>query len=290
MATKKNSTPRRYKVLAAANQEKHRAQDKQLQAASFRGPKPTGWQGYGLFPEDVSGMPSEITRSALFGLPRRGRRRFRKREVIYSSPDTVIRYNGEQLDQGDLEVWLLLIKVVQGQDLDKMLHLQMGPMLRELKRNDKGNSRKALWSSLWRLAEGSFHIQYRRDGGNRAGVFHFLEGVAKDEGTKEIATKIGKEIHRLFGQGFTSLIAFDRHVSLESNMAKAVHKYAVGQKRGLPHGVPIDRLKLLLGYEGEMRNFKPALQEALKHLESDGILENPRITRENIVRWQMPKL
>lgn len=289
MATTKNSNPRRYKVVAAANQERHKAQDRELQSDASLGASPKGWTGHGLFPDEVSGLPSEIARSALFGLPRRGRRKFRRREVIFSSSDTVIRYSGEQLDQGDLEVWLLLVMVAQGQDLDKMLHLRTGPMLRALKRNDKGNSRKALRASLSRLVECSLHIQYRRDGKNRGGGFNFLEGFAIDEDTKEIATKIGETMYKLFSGGFTSLIAFEQHVSLESNMAKAIHKYAAGHKRGQAHGVPLDRLKLLLGYEGEMRKFRTALLEGLKQLESERILESPRITRENIVRWKMNK-
>ena len=290
MAAKKNYTPNHYTVLAAANQEEQREQDKQLLFASSRDQKSKPWQGLDLWPDDVAGLPSELTRTALFGLPRKGRRKFRKNELIFSAGDIQVRYYGHQLDQGDLEVWLLLLMVAQGQDEDQLLRMRLAPMLRTLKRNDKGNSRKGLISSLERLAISAFHIVYVRNGHERRGVFHFLEGVAIDTETKEVVTQVGKQLHKLYSAGFTSLMDFDRHVTLPSNMAKAIHKYAVGQKRGANHYVHLYQLQRLLGYEGEMKRFKPALLKGLDQLEFEGILESPRITQDNVVRWKMTKI
>lgn len=241
--------------------------------------------GLQLWPEDTAGLPSRLTRTALFGLPRRGRRRWYKEEPIISGSDVKVFYTGEQLDQKDLEVWLMLLMAFQGQDEDYMLQTRMSHMLKTLKRSVEGGSRQALTSSLKRLTGASVYIKYRS--GTVEGVFNFLHGVAWNSRTQEISIKLGRDLGSLFD--VTAFLDFDAHLLLPSQMAKAVHKYAVGNKRGKLHSVPLNKLKKLLGYEGEIKEFRKTLGKALVELESSGMLQEPRITG-GIVRWILNKL
>ncbi len=241
--------------------------------------------GLQLWPEDIVGFPIRLTRTALFGLPRRGRRQWFKEELVVSGLDTEVFYTGEQLDQKDLEVWLMLLMAFQGQDEDYMLRTRMSYMLKTLNRNTKGHSRIALTSSLKRLASASVYIKYRD--GAVEGVFNFLHGIAWDTKTQEVVLKLGRDLGRLFD--VTAFIDFEKHVSLPSQMTKAVHKYAVGNKRGKPHAIPLNKLKKVLGYEGEVREFRKALIKAFAILESAGVLREARII-DGMARWSLCKL
>jgi hypothetical protein len=133
-------------------------------------------------------------------------------------------YSGEQLDQKDLEVWLLLLKVFQGQESGYTLRIKKGHMLAALERPTHGGSRAALTSSLKRLASASVHVTYRN--GKVEGIFHFLEALAWDNETQEICVQIGKGLTKLFD--YTAFLHFETHLLLPSQMSKALHVYASG--------------------------------------------------------------
>ena len=244
--------------------------------------------GLQLWPDNVSGIPSEITRSALFCLPRRGHRRIRDNELVYSSSEAKLHYFGAELDQHDLCLWMVLLKAAQGQSDDFVIRTRMSHLLRALGRNDAGNNRKWLEGSIQRLAQGSFFLECKRDGLDVDFLFNFLEGVAVDKITKEVHIKLGLGKKILFG--YTSFVDIDEHLALRSQMSMAIHKYAVGQPRGQRHGIPIDRLKLILGYQGEMRNFKRALLKGLEELQEQGLLSAAIIDSDGIVRWTLNHL
>ena len=294
MATEKDDTPQWAHMGTLTNEEKKRRNGQTYrvrQKAKNDGEKKIPW-GLNLWPDEIAGMPSEITRSALFGLPRRGRRKFRENEVIESGPDLTLRYFGTELDHHDLSLWLVLLMASQGQRDDYKIRTRMSHLLKTLGRLDCGSNRKWLGSAIERLAQGSFHLECSRNIGSGKKelnvMFHFLSGAAFDKNTGEIVIKLGEGKKILFG--YTSLLDFEEHITLPSQMCMAIHRYAVGQPRRKRHGIPIDRLKGILGYAGEMRNFKPALREGLQELEKRGLLSDVKIGTDNIVRWVLNPL
>lgn len=69
-----------------------------------------------LWPDAVRAVPNSFLRSALFGAIRKGRRRFIKGEQIAAVDGIEIRYTGERLDQGDLDVWEALLHAARDQN------------------------------------------------------------------------------------------------------------------------------------------------------------------------------
>jgi hypothetical protein len=53
--------------------------------------------------------PAPIVRSALFGIVKRGTRRFVDREVLASWGNDSITFTGSQLDQADFDLWLEIL-------------------------------------------------------------------------------------------------------------------------------------------------------------------------------------
>ena len=64
-------------------------------------------------------IPNIITRSALFGVIKRGPRQYKEMELIASRDDVEIYYTGKTLDQADCTVWMqaLAFSTVLGRDI-----------------------------------------------------------------------------------------------------------------------------------------------------------------------------
>jgi TrfA protein len=61
------------------------------------------------WPDAVRAVPNGFLRSALFGAIAKGRRRYLERELIATVEGVEIRYTGQRLDQGDLDVWASIL-------------------------------------------------------------------------------------------------------------------------------------------------------------------------------------
>ena len=117
MADEKDTAPRRKKTpeqqmewlrgKAAAALEKP-AEDVPTTPAAVQLP---------MWPEPARAVPNGFLRSALFGAIAKGRRRYINGEDLAAIDGVTIRYKGERLDQGDLDVWESVLHAVRLQEL-----------------------------------------------------------------------------------------------------------------------------------------------------------------------------
>jgi hypothetical protein len=101
--------------------------------------------------DSVRGVPNAFLRSALFSAIGRGPRERLQDVVIASVQGTEIRYSGLQLDQGDLDVWTMLLHLLREQPLGSSTRLTAYQMIRGLGRTDTGGNRDVLHTRLTRL-------------------------------------------------------------------------------------------------------------------------------------------
>lgn len=239
-----------------------------------------------LWPDEVAAMPTEITRTALFGLPRRGRRKVHQWVVIASRTDIELKYFGEDLDQADLDVWLLVLRIARGQNIGSRIQSNMNAMLKALHRENGGSDRRWLASSLDRLSTSTFKVRFQRSGK----FYEMTTGLLKwgrMENTGKMYIRIDPDDEALFKN--LSYINFESRLSLPSSLAKAIHVYASGHKRGRKHAVNVANLKDWTGYGGRLVDFIRASNTALRQLEYAGILSCTEIGTDQIVRWILNK-
>lgn len=237
-----------------------------------------------LWNDDAGAVPTELTRSALFGLPRRGRRRMRENEVLASRSDIKVTYFGQELGQNDCDVWMAVLYIARGQPMGKELFTTMGGLLRFLKRKDSGAARKSLATSLDRLSRASITVDGKRKKKKFHAVMQMMSwGFEKTSGHMFVV--VDPRGRKLFEN--LSLVNFNQHLTLASDMAKAVHHYASGHQRGKKHSVSVPNLKSWIGYSGPLKKFKYDLKRALWTLEEKGALVGPSIEND-IVHWTLP--
>ncbi len=92
------------------------------------------------WPEPVRAVPNGFLRSALFGAIAKGRRRYINGEDLAAIDGETIRYKGERLDQGDLDVWESVLHAVRLQELGSQCRLTSYALLKlgyEVQWNEK---------------------------------------------------------------------------------------------------------------------------------------------------------
>ena len=121
--------------------------------------------------------PNALVRSALFGIVRRGRRKYADKKLIESWREWSILYTGRELDQGDMDVWLQCLRLMSEQELGKPIHFSARGFLKALGRRTGKSDYEWLDRSLTRLKANALEV--RRD--NFAYVGSLINEYYKDD-------------------------------------------------------------------------------------------------------------
>jgi len=87
----------------------------------------------------------------LFGVIRKGRRRYIDGEQIAALDGIDIRYTGPRLDQGDLDAWLAVLHAMRDQKLGSRCRATSYALLRIMGKADTGGNRATLLKRIERL-------------------------------------------------------------------------------------------------------------------------------------------
>ena len=115
-----------------------------------------------LWPDAVRAVPNSFLRSALFGAIRKGRRRYLDGEQIAAVDGIEVRYTGQRLDQGDLDVWEALLHAVREQDLGSECRVTSYALLKLMGKADTGGNRQTLHKRITRLCAGAIEVKNGR--------------------------------------------------------------------------------------------------------------------------------
>ena len=259
---KDNHTPRASDLIARiaeiqarASQRAEREKRDPLPGA----PLPKNVVQLPLWPEPVRGIPNSILRSALFGAIRKGRRRYLKAEQIAAVDGIEIRYTGERLDQGDLDVWLAVLHAMRCQDLGSLCRVTSYALLKLMGKTDTGGNRATLHERIMRLRANAVEV--------RQGRYTYIGGLiawaAKDEVTQEWVIELDPCLRALFAPDqFTQLQWAVRHELDGHQLAQWLHGFYSSHAK--PHPIKIETLHRLCGSDATlMSDFAKTLRKAL---------------------------
>lgn len=240
-----------------------------------------------LWPEPQRAAPSAIFRSALFGVVRRGRRRFVNDEVLAAWKGCEFRYKGERLDQYDLDVWLQALHLARMQDLSDENGVQFTArgFLRALERTATGPNVKRLKASLKRMVACAVEIQV----GSCSYVGNLVERFVVSEETGRYVVRLNPDLKRLFDTGATR-IEWRQRLTLKTDLAKWLYDYvethSATKKR--PHRISVSRLHELCGMETPLKEFRYNLKKAAQRLEQRALLTDWCLTRGDALEFVRP--
>lgn len=218
-----------------------------------------------LWPEAVRAVPNGVLRSALFGAIGKGKRRYINGEELAAVDGVTIRYKGESLDQGDLDVWESVLHAARLQELGNQCRITSYALLKLMGKTDSGDNRKTLHNRIERLTANAVTIRQ----GKYTYMGGLIAGAVKDEETQEWVIELDKKLSPLFAKDQFSQIDWVIRQELSGKpLAQWLHGYYASHAKPYPMG--IDTLLKLSGSENEesrsshqkMRKALGALTEA----------------------------
>ena len=213
-------------------------------------------------PDSVRGVPNAFLRSALFSTMRRGPRTHLHDVVIASVQGTEILYSGEPLDQGDLDVWEMLVHHLREHTLGSKARLTAYQMLRWLGKQDTGCNRQTLDARLNRLHGNTLHVR----GGRYKYQGSLVDDMDRDEVSREYVIRLKPGLHELFATDqYTGVDAVIRRALDGQQLAQWLHGFYSSHAAPLP--ISVRALHQLCGSSAKrIDHFRQDLRNALSRV------------------------
>ena len=212
-----------------------------------------------LWPEPVRAVPNGFLRSALFGAIAKGRRRYINGEDLAAVDGVTIRYKGERLDQGDLDVWESVLHAVRLQELGSQCRVTSYALLKLMGKTDTGKNRTTLHNRIERLVANAVTVKQ----GRYTYIGGLIRFAAKDEETQEWVIELDEKLRPLFaGDQFTQIEWAVRHELNGQQIAQWLHGFYASHAKPFPFKVET-LLKLCGSEDASATSGKQKLRKAL---------------------------
>ena len=246
-------------LLARIPEMQARAKQRAERAPLPGAPLPKNVVQLPLWPEPVRAVPNGFLRSALFGAIAKGRRRYINGEDLAAVDGVTIRYKGERLDQGDLDVWESVLHAVRLQELGSQCRVTSYALLKLMGKTDTGKNRTTLHNRIERLVANAVSVKQ----GRYTYIGGLIRFAAKDEETQEWVIELDEKLRPLFaGDQFTQVEWGVRHALDGHQLAQWLHGFYASHAKPFP--LKVETLHRLCGSEaGLMSDFAKKLRKAL---------------------------
>ncbi len=216
-----------------------------------------------LWPEPVRAVPNGFLRSALFGAIAKGKRRYIDGEQLAALDGIEIRYTGQRLDQGDLDVWESVLHAVRLQELGSQCRLTSYALLKLMGLTDTGKNRATLHKRITRLVASALTVKQ----GRYSYIGSLIAGAAKDEDTQEWVIELDPRLRPLFAADqFTQIEWAVRHELNGHQLAQWLHGFYASHAKPFP--MKVETLHRLCGSGAELRRYRQTLGDALAAVEA----------------------
>jgi hypothetical protein len=201
--------------------------------------------------DDQRAVPNGLLRSALFGAIRPGKRRYIDGEIIAALAGIELKYTGQKLDQGDLDVWAALLHIARVMNLGNICYVSTYEILSLLDLADTGSNRKILYKCLTRLRATAIELKQGRYG--------YLGGLVneaeRDELTGKMKIVFNPRIIALYQYDQYTQIDFHLCNQLKSPLAKWLFRFYSTHANPFPYEV--ETIYSLCGSEAKsLKDFK----------------------------------
>ena len=215
-----------------------------------------------LWPELVRAVPNGFLRSALFGVIAKGRRRYVNGENLAAIDGVTIRFKGERLDQGDLDVWESVLHALRLYEMGAQCRITSYALLKLMGKTDTGKNRITLQNRIERLVANAVTIKQDR----YTYIGSMIAEAAKDEKTQEWVIELNPKLRPLFAADQFTQIEWAIRRDLDGNpLAQWLHGFYSSHAQPFP--MKVETLLKLSGSENtEPRSSRQKLRKALTTL------------------------
>lgn len=214
--------------------------------------------------------PNACFQSALFGMVARGRRKFLNGRRIISFKKITISYTGEQLDQGDLDVFIhaihLTAQVNENRRLDGLVHFSVRGFLSAIGRKPGKSGQQWLLNSIRRLSASNVEIQFEDKHPYSSNSIYggsLINDYFYDPGKQKYYLRVNSSLGSLFDLGWTQL-CWQQRLQLSGDLTRWLHGLYSSIET---YPIKVSSLLMLSGSScGRLRKFREQLKKALNEL------------------------
>ncbi len=212
-----------------------------------------------FWPELVRGVPNVALRSALFGAIKKGARPYLERYKIHAQEGISIVYTGARLDQGDLDVWELVLHLARQQVLGDECRVTAYHLLKMLGKTDSGKNREILSRRLSRMKATGVDVSVGRFSYEGS----LIDEVYRAVESREYVIRLNPKLRALFEVGQFTYIHWNvRHALDGKPLAQWLHGYYASHAK--PYPVSVGTLHQFCGSTAALlSDFKKDLRKAL---------------------------
>lgn len=229
-------------------------------------------------------MPNHIARSSLFAPVAPGRKKMHDGTVLVSRGDAVIRFKGKQLDEAQADVWMQAMHEAIKHTLGTPIVINRAAFLKAIGRNTSGENYRWLHRAMEDLSFAMLVLEVRKPDGStkmsvgKARALHLIQGFDFDEAADTYTLSIDPRWRAMYGNSEFARIDWEKRLQFgqHQNMAKALQRL-VATSDDVVQRYALDWLKAKLEYSGRERDFRDALERAMRELERLEIIAKGRI-------------
>ena len=223
-------------------------------------------------------LPNHLNRSSLIAPIGQGLRAVYKRQQLVSRVDCKIFYTGEQLDEADGDILMILIYLARGKPLGQAIHINRAQTLRMLHRQTGDSQYKWLLRRIMAMTEATLFIE---TDGYRIGkikAFHIISSFDYDEQSGNYNYVLDPDWLKLFSNKEFSRIDWSKRMQIrrQLNIAKALQRL-IATDASKVQRYKIDELKKKFVYNGRLNDFLESLNRNIEELKRLAIVQSWKI-------------
>ena len=231
--------------------------------------------------------PNACFQSALFGMVARGRRKYLNGRRIISFKGITISYTGEQLDQGDLDVFIHAIHLTaqekKNRRPDGLVYFSVRGFLSAIGRKPGKSGQQWLLNSIRRLSASNVEIQFEDKHFSSSYSIYggsLINDYFYDPRAQKYYLRVNSSLGSLFDLGWTQL-CWQQRLQLSGNLTRWLHGLYSSTET---YPIKVSSLLILSGSScGRLRKFREQLKKALKELVTIGAIRSWKIDSEDKV-------
>jgi TrfA protein len=246
----------------------------------------TGFIQLPLWQEEKRGAPNSFLRSALFAAIQSKDRIDMRKMQLFSQQGITITYTGQQLNQEDMTVWLILIDLMKKDSLGTQCYFSAHSILKHMGLGTGGSAHERLSDCVLRMTACAIVIKTDKYTYGGSLIHDFLI----DEDTKRYKITLNRHLIKLFGENDWTAINWEQRKQLRHKpLCLKLHDYYSSHEKPLP--VSLEFLSSITGSKNSQKaDFKRKVAKTLEELVEIGFLKSHSIEGDMVKVERVPKL
>lgn len=216
---------------------------------------------------DPGALPNHLNRSSFIAPIGRGLRPEYKREVLVSRSDCKIEYTGEQLDEADGDILMILLYLTQGKPIGRPIKMNRSKILKLLQRETGLAQYKWLLRRIKSMTEATLFLETKTYKIGATCSFRIISSFFYNHESGDYFFILDQDWVKMFSNREFSRIDWEKRMSIgrQLNIAKAIQRL-IATDSSKTQRYSIDYLKTKFVYTGRMSDFIDALNKNIAEL------------------------